>query len=104
MKVSKINATIYQIEISEKSAPGKLLTWLIQIAISNPELLLKIVKALVSVVKWAFSHLIDKQGRPKTPWWIKILGAIGVEPVKELRTVCDEACKAIESLPEMPPE
>lgn len=104
MKVKKINETIIQIDLSRSGIPSKLLTWIIQIAISNPELLIKIIQALASLVKWAFAQLFDREGKPKTPWWMKLLGAVGVKPMKELRTVCDEACQAIEGLPEMPPD
>lgn len=99
MNVTKISNTVYQIETSSKSGP--ILSWLINLAITNPELILKIIQALVSLVKWAFENLIGKNGKPKTPFWMKALSWFGNKEINKLRTVCDEACDAIEQMPEI---
>lgn len=99
MNVTKINSTIYQIETSSKSGP--ILQWIIQIAINKPELLLKILTVLAALAKWAFRNFINKEGKPKTPFWVKALSWIGNKEIKDLRVVCDDACKTIEELPEI---
>jgi hypothetical protein len=106
MNVKKLNQNIYQIDLSKErgTAIGPFLTWILQIAMNKPELILKIIQAVVSVAKWALNNFRDKDGMPRTPFWVKALGWIGIKPMQELREVCDEACKAVEGLPEMPPK
>lgn len=106
MNIQQINNQIAQIEMSERrtAALAPFFTWLVQLALNNPELLLKVVQVLVKVAKWALSNFRDKDGMPRTPFWLKALGWVGVKPMQELRQVCDEACEAVEKLPMIPPK
>jgi len=95
MKRSKIEANIAFVN----QASDKTLSTRFMSAVSrNPMLLSILWRLLAALAEWALENLIDKEGKPRTPRWMKVLGILGIGPVKKLRKICDDACAFVEQL------
>lgn len=72
--------------------------WLTWIATTDPQRILLLLKAVIKLIKLISGAFYDKQGRPRDPWWIKMLGFFGNNWARQIRSRAEECDKCIEAL------
>jgi hypothetical protein len=87
--------TVQRLEALDRKHAGNIAAHpLVLIAIKNPGLVLFLLKCVWAVIKFAYKHFVDKDGRPRKPFLVKAGAALGSRFAKDLEEVCDECIRA----------
>lgn len=83
-------------ELTEKSPIFlALIEWLLK----HPDMALAAIQVIGRLAKWAWTSMFDRTGKVRTPFWMRILSLFGGKNARELKAICNEACKVSDALP-----
>lgn len=71
-----------------------ILPWILK----SPEALIRLFVIIFNLLDIIASTFFDKDGKPRDPWWVRLLGAIGISFAKKIRKVGQDADDTIKEM------
>ena len=98
MKASEYRYLSSQMEDMSDKQKAIIFQFLVGIALKSPELLFSVIKVLVRIGKIIAETFFDKDGKPRDPWWVRVLGVFGINFARKIQEIGNEADQTLKEL------